>query len=82
MFFICIIISKFFTENLKELSRLADYFRFGLPILLVILINIILQKYPNNPVIYVFSFLLLSYKLYILLNMFPEVLFPYKSVFE
>lgn len=74
------IIEDFFRYSMRHLQRLAEYYYFGYPVLLAIVITSVKDKY--KPFVY---FLFIAYMYYrffqILDNFYPKLHIPYKSVF-
>lgn len=79
-FLFCIVISQLFLRTAPSLSRLSSYFELAQIILFAILFDNIRNKQTRTMAIFLYM-LYMFYRYYKHLDVYPEVHFPYRSIF-
>lgn len=75
------ILEEMFRYSFRHLQRLSEYFYFGFPVLFAVIITNISPKY-RSPVYILFIIYIMYRFLQVLLNFYPKLHIPYKSIFD
>lgn len=83
LFLISIVISNLFAILMPEFSRLGAFFSFGSSLLLSELLYFGISRQPKLKFVFLSGFLVLMfYRFYKMTLMWPELHFPYKTIFN
>jgi hypothetical protein len=80
LYFISLFLTKVFNSSLMEFSRFANYFSGSLIILILMIFTFIDKK--HRIIVYPFFVLFCLFKMIDILNVYPDLFFPYISIFS